>query len=231
MRIYIIGTDGITLCREAPATVNEGEIVVASKEELHAATTWRQAAAGTVERSARCRETAEGWRPRGADRSAVVRDRGLTRPGPTIRDEGTVKAGRRSSRCCSDPRAQPSRKSRARWGGSGTRCEVVFSGTLKKKLGTCACFGEGGAWPGLPHRRAGERMKSAIHDASARQHSGGPSPVAGRGGNRNDRARKPGLSDIEAEIAGLLDRSTQELRLAWRSLHRTEPPLGSVAIC
>jgi hypothetical protein len=26
MRIYIIGTDGITLCREAPTSVNEGEI-------------------------------------------------------------------------------------------------------------------------------------------------------------------------------------------------------------
>src|SRR6201993_3040971 len=37
MRIYIIGNDGITLCREAPATVNEGEIAVASKEELHSA--------------------------------------------------------------------------------------------------------------------------------------------------------------------------------------------------
>ena len=37
MRIYIIGNDGITLCREAPATVNEGEIVIASKGELHAA--------------------------------------------------------------------------------------------------------------------------------------------------------------------------------------------------
>jgi hypothetical protein len=37
MRIYIIGDDGITLCREALATVNEGEIAVASKEELHAA--------------------------------------------------------------------------------------------------------------------------------------------------------------------------------------------------
>ena len=37
MRIYIIGNDGITLCREAPATVNDGEIAVASKEELHAA--------------------------------------------------------------------------------------------------------------------------------------------------------------------------------------------------
>ena len=37
MRIYIIGNDGITLCREAPASVTDGEIAVASKEELHAA--------------------------------------------------------------------------------------------------------------------------------------------------------------------------------------------------
>ena len=37
MRTYIIGNDGITLCREPPAAVNEGEIVVASNEELHAA--------------------------------------------------------------------------------------------------------------------------------------------------------------------------------------------------
>jgi len=36
MRIYIIGNDGVTLCREAPATVNDGEIAVASKEELDA---------------------------------------------------------------------------------------------------------------------------------------------------------------------------------------------------
>src|ERR1700757_4201877 len=37
MRIYIIGNDGIALCRKAPATVNDGEIAVASNEELHAA--------------------------------------------------------------------------------------------------------------------------------------------------------------------------------------------------
>jgi hypothetical protein len=37
MRIYIIGNDGITLCHEAPATVNEGEIAVASNEELRGA--------------------------------------------------------------------------------------------------------------------------------------------------------------------------------------------------
>src|ERR1700739_961101 len=37
MRSYIIGNDGIALCRKAASTVSEGEIVVASKEELHAA--------------------------------------------------------------------------------------------------------------------------------------------------------------------------------------------------
>jgi hypothetical protein len=33
----LLGNDGITLCREPPAAVNEGEIAVASSEELHAA--------------------------------------------------------------------------------------------------------------------------------------------------------------------------------------------------
>jgi hypothetical protein len=37
MRIYIFGNDGITLSREPPAAVSDGEIVVASNEELHAA--------------------------------------------------------------------------------------------------------------------------------------------------------------------------------------------------
>ena len=37
MRIYIIGNDGITLCRETPTAVNEGEIAVASVAELRAA--------------------------------------------------------------------------------------------------------------------------------------------------------------------------------------------------
>jgi hypothetical protein len=37
MRIYLIANDGITLCPEMPAAITEGEIAVASKEELHAA--------------------------------------------------------------------------------------------------------------------------------------------------------------------------------------------------
>jgi hypothetical protein len=35
--MYIIGNNGITLCREPPARIDDGEIVVASNEELHAA--------------------------------------------------------------------------------------------------------------------------------------------------------------------------------------------------
>src|SRR6516164_8076418 len=184
-----------------------------------------EATAGTVECSARCRETAEGWRPRGADRSAVVRDRGLARSGPTVRHEGTVKAGG-GHRDAAAPRRCNHRGSRKRHGVAAAHGPRSLLGNPEEEAGACACFGEGGARPGLPHRRAGERMMLPTHDTSARQHTGGPAPVPGRGGNRNDRARKPGLSDIEAEIAGLLDRSTQELRLAWRKLHRTEPPLG-----
>src|SRR5262245_34860984 len=37
MRTYIIGNDGIALCRETPAAVNDGEMVLSSKGELMAA--------------------------------------------------------------------------------------------------------------------------------------------------------------------------------------------------
>ena len=37
MRIYIIGSDGMALCRKESAILNDGEIAVASNEELHAA--------------------------------------------------------------------------------------------------------------------------------------------------------------------------------------------------
>ena len=37
MRVYIVGNNGITLSRKTPAAVNDGEIAVASNEELHAA--------------------------------------------------------------------------------------------------------------------------------------------------------------------------------------------------
>ena len=69
-------------------------------------------------------------------------------------------------------------------------------------------------------------MKPAFNDASARQRAGEPWPLRSRNGNRHDRPRRPDVTEVERQIAGLADRSTQELRVAWRQLHRTGPPLG-----
>jgi Protein of unknown function (DUF2924) len=69
-------------------------------------------------------------------------------------------------------------------------------------------------------------MKPAINDALARQRAGGPSPVPGRGGDWENRPRRPDIIEVEREIAELIDRSTQDLRVAWRELHRTGPPQG-----
>src|SRR6516165_1047904 len=69
-------------------------------------------------------------------------------------------------------------------------------------------------------------MKPSIHDTTARQHSGEPSPIPGRGGKRNNRPGKPGAAEADGEIAELINRSTQDLRVGWHKLHRTGPPLG-----
>ena len=69
-------------------------------------------------------------------------------------------------------------------------------------------------------------MKPAINDASARQRAGGPPPVPSRGGDRENRPRSPDIIELERQIAEFLDRSTQDLRMAWRELHRTGPPQG-----
>ena len=66
-------------------------------------------------------------------------------------------------------------------------------------------------------------MKPPIYDPSARQHSGAPSPLPGRGGTPTSYAD---VGEIERQIAKLVDRSTPELRLAWRQLHHTGPPRG-----
>jgi hypothetical protein len=69
-------------------------------------------------------------------------------------------------------------------------------------------------------------MKPPIHDPSARQHSGEPSAVPGRAGTRTNRPGNADVIEVNRQIAELVDRSTHELRLAWRQLHRTGPPLG-----
>jgi hypothetical protein len=69
-------------------------------------------------------------------------------------------------------------------------------------------------------------VKPPVHDASARQHSGEPSSVLEPNGGRKDRLRKLDPAELDGEIAGLVNRSTQDLRRAWRTLHHTEPPSG-----
>ena len=69
-------------------------------------------------------------------------------------------------------------------------------------------------------------MKPAIYEASACPRAGEPSPVRQRRGNRHDRQRSAYITAVERQIAGLADQSTQDLRVAWRQLHRTGPPLG-----
>jgi len=68
--------------------------------------------------------------------------------------------------------------------------------------------------------------ETGINDASARQDTGGPSLIRSRGSDRYNRPRRADGSELERDIAGLVDQPTRDLRLAWRQLHRTDPPLG-----
>ena len=69
-------------------------------------------------------------------------------------------------------------------------------------------------------------MKPAINEASARQRSGEPSLVRDLNGNRSARPRNADIAEVERQIASLANRSTQDLRVGWRQLHRTGPPPG-----
>jgi len=69
-------------------------------------------------------------------------------------------------------------------------------------------------------------MKPPRHHTLARQHSGGPSSIPGRSGNPKLDPGVGVIADVDSQIAELLHRSTHDLRLAWRRLHRVEPPQG-----
>ena len=120
MRVYIIGNDGITLCRKAPVTVNGGEIAVASNGGAARCSAQRQAVAVAVERSARRRKAKESWRPRCAARSAVVGNRGLAGPGAATRPEAPLKAGR------GDRDAASARGGNGRRGGERDRLAASY---------------------------------------------------------------------------------------------------------
>src|SRR5215471_11974854 len=84
---------------------------------------------------------------------------------------------------------------------------------------TDACLDQGGARPCLPHQRAGKRMNPAINNASARQRSGGPAPVLGRGSDRNSRTRNTDIAEVERQPSHLTaDKllAHSRLPLAWQ---------------
>jgi hypothetical protein len=60
-------------------------------------------------------------------------------------------------------------------------------------------------------------MKLPTHDLT---------PVPGRGSNRTNRPGNAGIAEVDRQIAELKNRSTPELRVAWRQSYGTGPPLG-----
>ena len=69
-------------------------------------------------------------------------------------------------------------------------------------------------------------MKPPVHDATARQRSGEPFSGLRPNDAGRDRPHDQNLAEGDGEIARLVDRSTQELRRAWRTLYHSGPPLG-----
>src|SRR5215813_1187921 len=60
-------------------------------------------------------------------------------------------------------------------------------------------------------------MNPPIHDLS---------PLPSRGGTRSNESGNADVAAVERQTAELVDRSTHELRLAWRQLYCTGPPFG-----
>ena len=92
MRIYIIGNDGIALSREAPGALNEGEIVVASNEELHAAPLSGKQLLALWNALPGVEKRKKVGDPCSADRSAVAGNRSLAGPGAPARCASPIEA-------------------------------------------------------------------------------------------------------------------------------------------
>jgi Protein of unknown function (DUF3489) len=133
MRIYIIGNDGITLCREPPTALNDGETAVASNEELHAAppsgkrllALWN--ALPSVEK-----------RRKVDNRDALIQLWSAIELLPDPEPQSDAKRPSKRDTVIAmlrRPEGQRSMRWRASPAGSTTRCAVSSRGTLKKKLG------------------------------------------------------------------------------------------------
>jgi hypothetical protein len=130
---------------------------------------------------------------RGKCRRPVAKDLGRyrRRAAPGVRAGGGERA------------ALPGEPSRA--SGDLTNGSRRLLGNLEEQARADSRFGQRGAWPGLSHRRAGERMTSPTHDASARQHFGEPFSGLGPNDARKDRLRNQDLAKVDGEIARLVD--------------------------
>jgi hypothetical protein len=221
MRIYIIGNDGITLCRDAPATARDGEIAVASKAELHAAplTSKRLLALCNALPSMEKRRKI-GDRDDPPIHQLWLAIEALPDPEP----ESDAKRPSKQSEVIvmlQRPEGVTVDEVVSATGWQRHRARRLLRNPEEARAH--ADLGKRGTQPGLPHRRTGRRMKSSSRDASARQTSGEPSPATAGCG---DRTRNLNLAHIKLELAELPHQSTQDLRLAWRQLHRAGPPLG-----
>ena len=151
MRIYIIGNDGITLCREPPVAVSKGEIVVASTEELRAAPLSGKRLLALWNALPDVKK-----RRKVGDRAALIDQlwsaiEVLPEPEPpsdakrSSKQDAVIAMLRRPEGATVDEVASAT-------GWQRHTVRGVFSGTLKKRLGLTLCFGPRGARPGLPHR-------------------------------------------------------------------------------
>jgi hypothetical protein len=134
MRIYIIGNDGIRLSRETPAVLNEGEIAVASSEELHAARVSGKRLLGLWNALPGVEK-----RRKVGDRAALINQlwpaiEALPDPEPQSdarrpsKQDGVIAMLRRAEGATIDEVASAT-------GWQRYTVRGVFSGTLKKKLG------------------------------------------------------------------------------------------------
>ena len=166
MRIYIIANDGITLCRELPATVNKGEVAVASREELHAArlsgkrlvALWN--ALPNVEK-----QTKVDDRDKLIDQlwSAIE---ALPDPEQPSDRETPVEA-RGGDRDATPTRGRNRRRSRKRDGLAAAHGPGAVLRNSEEEAWADPRLSNGGARPGLSHRRPGPGMRRAIQDATA----------------------------------------------------------------
>src|SRR5712672_3077453 len=121
---------------------------------------WRCGTRSRVSRSRRRSVTAI------ADRSAVVGDRGLAGPGPTVRHKAAVKAGG-GDRDAATTRGRDRRRSRERDGLAAAHGPGALLRNSEEEAWADPRLSDGGARPGLSHRRPGAGMRRAIQDATA----------------------------------------------------------------